>query len=90
MRYQFPRIEVKPTVPNLAMEIEKLSDELDEVVEAYASGDMRATAEEVVDLYHACETALRIIEAVACVDITQVCYKVIQKNTRRGYYEKGE
>lgn len=88
MRYQFPRIEVKPTVTTLEAEIEKLSDELDEVVEAYADGDMRAVAEEVVDLYHACETALRILEEVACVDITQVCYRVIQKNTRRGYYTK--
>lgn len=70
-------------------QIEKLKEELAEVIEAHVEGQGRErVAEELVDLQMACETALAILGLSE--DLRQkIRRKVVLKNSLRGYYERG-
>lgn len=85
--FQFPKI----SNPNgLTSQLVKIETEADEAVDAYAAceGDLRV-AEELMDVIHAAETALRMLGFQPFV-LNAVKAGVIAKNENRGYYEGGE
>lgn len=80
----FPRTKFV-TSNGLHAQIAHISSEIAEVNDAFHNEPIERVAEELVDLYHSVETALRIIdERYVCLDA--VAEKVAEKNMRRGYY----
>lgn len=74
---------------NLDGQIEKLKEELAEVIEAHIEGQGKErVAEELADLQIACETALAII-GLSEEQRREIRCKVVTKNDMRGYYENG-
>lgn len=67
-------------------QIEKLREELAEVVEAWNEGQGRGRiAEELADLQQACETAMAML-GLSDIERQNVRKKVLLKNASRGYY----
>ncbi len=67
-------------------QIEKLREELAEVVEAWNEGQGRGRiAEELADLQQACETAMAML-GLSEDERSKVRKKVLLKNASRGYY----
>ncbi len=67
-------------------QIEKLREELAEVVEAWNDGQGKGRiAEELADLQQACETAMAML-GLSEVERQNVRKKVLLKNASRGYY----
>lgn len=67
-------------------QIEKLKEEIAEVVEAWNDGQGRGRiAEELADLQQACETAMAML-GLSEVERQNVRKKVLLKNASRGYY----
>lgn len=67
-------------------QIEKLREELTEVIEAWNEGQGRGrVAEELADLQQACETAMAML-GLSEVERQNVRKKVLLKNASRGYY----
>lgn len=67
-------------------QIEKLREELAEVVEAWNEGQGRGRiAEELADLQQACETAMAML-GLSELERQNVRKKVLLKNASRGYY----
>lgn len=67
-------------------QIEKLREELTEVVEAWNEGQGRGhIAEELADLQQACETAMAML-GLSELERQNVRKKVLLKNASRGYY----
>lgn len=83
MRYNFPPIKGIENIP-LSKQLQKIAEECQELVEAKTELEQ---LEELLDLLHAVETALRIFEQFANVD--QMIELVIEKNKERGYYDDG-
>ena len=85
--YQFPKI----SNPNgLTNQLVKIETEAAEAVDAYAAceGDVRV-AEELMDVIHAAETALRMLGFQPLV-VDAIKEGVILKNKARGYYGGAE
>lgn len=82
--YQFPKI-CNPS--GLTSQLVKIESEAAEAVDAYAAceGDLRV-AEELMDVIHAAETALRMLGIQPFV-LNAVKAGVISKNEERGYYD---
>lgn len=85
--WQFPPI-AEP--PNLILQIGRVRGEAMEVVKAKLDheGDERI-AEELMDVIHAAETALRLLPFNE-LELDRVKRYVIAKNDKRGYYGGGE
>jgi len=67
-------------------QIEKLREELTEVIEAWNEGQGRGRiAEELADLQQACETAMAML-GLSEDERSKVRKKVLLKNASRGYY----
>ena len=67
-------------------QIEKLREELAEVVEAWNEGQGKGRiAEELADLQQACETAMAML-GLSDIERQNVRKKVLLKNASRGYY----
>lgn len=67
-------------------QIEKLREELAEVIEAWNEGQGRGRiAEELADLQQACETAMAML-GLSELERQNVRKKVLLKNASRGYY----
>jgi predicted house-cleaning noncanonical NTP pyrophosphatase (MazG superfamily) len=67
-------------------QIEKLKEEIAEVVEAWNDGQGRGRiAEELADLQQACETAMAML-GLSEDERSKVRKKVLLKNASRGYY----
>lgn len=49
-------------------------------------GDIMPFALETMDIYHSCETQLRILEEKHGVNIKELMMAVYEKNEKRGYY----
>ena len=82
--------ELKPAIRFLKQPEKKLLDkiveEVDEVLEAYNDGESkRRIAEEVADVQEACETYLAKL-GYSAAERKQVRLQVIDKNGKRGYY----
>ena len=86
-QWQFPPIADLPT---FRVQLSKVHEEFNEVMDAYFSEETpERLAEELMDLNHANEQALRKLEAMG-VDLDAVKRGVIEKNDARGYYGEGE
>ena len=87
LRESEPRPAVKFIHDGLPVQLKKLKEEYDEVVQAYEVGESRdRLTEELADVQMVCETIM------ATVGLTknqrrQVRRLVIKKNIARGYYE---
>ena len=81
--YQFPKIS---NSSGITSQLVKIETEADEAVDAYAAceGDLRV-AEELMDVIHSAETALRMLDMSPFV-LNAVKAGVISKNEERGYY----
>lgn len=84
INFSFPRTSFTDS-NGLYEQITHICSEVSEVNEAYLNEAIERVAEELVDLYHSVETALRIIDE-NYISIDAVGEKVINKNLRRGYY----
>lgn len=89
--YNFPEFAHKPFY--LDYQIAKIESEVSEVNVAlkdliFSDGPMRvrALASEIMDVIHACETALRMVNDSYEVDLAEVREMTIEKNRVRGYY----
>ncbi|ADQ06490.1 conserved hypothetical protein [Caldicellulosiruptor hydrothermalis 108] len=81
MHYNFPEIKEKPA--SLIQQLNKIVEEAAEVIKAR---DDIERLYEVLDLMHACETYVRIMEAKGVV-IDKFVKLIIKKNKERGYYD---
>lgn len=84
--WQFPPI-AEP--PSLLMQIGRIRSEVREVANAKLDGEgNERIAEELMDVIHAAETALRLLPFDE-LELDRIKRGVVEKNDRRGYYEKG-
>lgn len=83
VNFTFPRtIHVdQPLIDQL----QHVKSELDETMQAYLNEPIERVAEELVDLYHSVETALRIIDE-RYIPVKVTVALVEKKNRERGYY----
>ena len=84
-RYQFPPIIIKPE--SFSAQLGHIEGELREVRAAHKENDMVAIVEELMDVIHAAETALRMLD-VAPLTLNRTKEKVVAKNLDRNYYGK--
>lgn len=80
MEFTFPKIAKKLTIQR---QLEKILEELEEVREAKTAKDID---EEIIDLYHAVETLVRIRFQARPLRLRKIINFVIRKNLKRGYY----
>lgn len=88
--WRFPEIADKPSAKAQAV---KIAEELDEVQEALFDGHPAIAAVEAMDVIHAAETLLRILDTSEPDVAPDAAYRiVVRKNGVRGYYgeEDGE
>lgn len=67
-------------------QIDHTYSEVCEALEAALTPEVGHTAEEIFDIIHSAETALRIMQESHGVDLTAAYLRVIEKNRERGYY----
>lgn len=85
-QYQFPSIAEPEELPK---QLQHVKSEVDEAIEAYYEEKSPWTiATELMDVIHAAETALRLLEAEG-MDLDAIKRGVVEKNQRRFYYKKG-
>ncbi len=70
----------------IVTQIVHIASELKEVQTAMHLPDTFHLAEEIADLAHSCETALRILDEKYGIDLAEVKRFVANKNAERGYY----
>ena len=86
-QWQFPPLA---NIPSFRVQLSKVHEEFNEVTDAYFSEETpERIAEELMDLDHSVEQALRKLERIG-VDLNAVKRGVIEKNDARGYYGGGE
>ena len=84
--YRFPRTRFVDQ-NSLAQQIDHIGGEVDEAILAHISGEgLQRVAEELVDVIHSAETALRIIQEKGGVSVTDIPLQVSSKNHLRDYY----
>lgn len=83
MQYNFPPLKNYDDIP-LSTQLSKIREELEELERA--DTDFQR-ALEALDLLHAIETYLRILELF--IDVDDIKEYVIKKNQDRGYYDDG-
>lgn len=64
--------------------------ELTEAQKAYECEGHQRTAEELMDVLHAAETALRMLAATYVIDLDATRKRVIKGNQTKGYYQPGD
>lgn len=78
---------VLPAFPVLPVQLKKLKEEYDEVVQAYEMGESRdRLTEELADVQMVCETIMATVGLTAS-QRRRIRRLVIKKNMARGYYE---
>jgi NTP pyrophosphatase (non-canonical NTP hydrolase) len=82
---RFPRTKFVDSNP-LVTQIQHVSSEVHEAYNAGCDESLERTAEELFDVIHSAETALRILQERHGVDIEAVGRQVVDKNRERGYY----
>jgi NTP pyrophosphatase (non-canonical NTP hydrolase) len=83
--YQFPRTKFVDE-NGIVGQLLHVASECMEATEAAQQTDIDHTAEEVMDILHSCETALRILQEKYGVNINKVARAVQRKNYARRYY----
>jgi hypothetical protein len=84
MSFTYPKTTF--TKNTLADQLAHIQSEVREVQGAYHEPDITRLAEELCDLIHSAETALRILHDRYYVSIPVIQAYVIEKNRTRGYY----
>lgn len=87
MIYIFPKIE-STNEGSLFNQIDKIKEEVKEFETAFYSDKIERVTEEAVDILHAVETLLRMLEIKYDADIPAAIAAVQIKNRDRGYYSK--
>lgn len=85
MNFNFPRAKFVDE-NGLVSQILHMSTEQTEIEQVMLTPDLEHTAEEIMDKYHSCETALRILEEKHGVNLNKLQQQVERKNHSRGYY----
>lgn len=88
MVFMFPEYKAEPTCLAISREYQKVAEEAIEALNAWADDEsIEGCAMELFDVIHACETCLRMLDRkFPELDLDVACAKVIEKNSRRGYY----
>ena len=89
-RYQFPPIAGWDKIP-FKEQLGKIREEVQEVADCYEEGyTLNSMETELMDVIHAAETALRIMNGCSAPDrfLTNVKTSLVEKNLKRDYYGK--
>ena len=85
MRYNFPALKGLEKL-TVGQQLQKIEEEVKELErELQRAESFRYIAVEALNIIHACETLLRMLEDVT--DIRAAYSYVIKKNRERGYYD---
>lgn len=86
MTFHFPPTTFSQTL-TLSEQDRQIESEFNEMITARDMESINREAEETMDLYHACETKLRIFERVFGASwVHDLFTRCRQKNGERGYY----
>ncbi len=85
--YRFPELARMPAIPDQTV---KVVEEAVETQVAVFEWTFEAAAVEAMDVIHAAETLLRLLEEKFGVDLDEAYAAVVAKNGARGYYDKEE
>lgn len=85
MNFTFPRTKFVE-LNGITSQILKIKDEVAEAFESALTPDIEHTAEEVFDIYQACETALYILHEKYNINLHEIRSRMERKNMLRGYY----
>ncbi|PWT78602.1 MAG: hypothetical protein C5B59_01415 [Bacteroidetes bacterium] len=85
MIFNFPRTRFVEE-NGLVAQILHMGSELAETETAMLTPDIDHTVEEIMDLHHSCETALRIAQEKHGINLNELRCRVERKNFDRGYY----
>lgn len=88
MWWRFPKT-IFTDSNNPEQQLDHIRSEHKEMWMAYMDGETGQLCEEIFDLIHSCETALRIIKReFPAIDLPSAMQAVIEKNKTRRYYER--
>ena len=85
MTFTFPRT-IFVNKNGLVTQVRHMASEQAEIEASMLTPDIQHTAEEMMDLYHSCETGLRILQEKYGINLIQLRRDVERKNTIRQYY----
>jgi hypothetical protein len=85
MIFNFPRTRFVDE-NGIVCQVLHMASEQKEIEEVMLTPDLSHTAEEIMDKFHSCETALRILQEKYGVNLSRLRRDVEQKNALRGYY----
>jgi hypothetical protein len=87
MIFNFPRTKFVD-LNGLVNQVLHMGTEQAEIEEVMLTPDIAHTALEIMDKYHSCETALRILQEKYGINLAELRRDVERKNALRGYYEQ--
>jgi len=85
MHYQFPPVRWADTNTPY-QQLEHIREEHGEAWQAMLKGHLGDVDDEVMDLYHSCETYFRVRERMG-IDVDAVLKRTQDKNHDRGHYD---
>lgn len=87
--FNFPRHRMahKGGWREINLQLAKMGEELSECIEAASRRDARHLTMEIMDVIHAAETALIVVNGPDEGYLSSVKADVIRKNEERGYYD---
>lgn len=85
MLYHFPRTRFVDE-NGIYSQVAHINTEATEAAAELGNADIRFVAREIMDVYHSCETAFRILEEKYNLDIRKIMHETADKNHQRGYY----
>lgn len=85
MNYMFPATKWAKKITNLTAQANAIAEEFGEFFDECRGSEEETV--ELLDVIHACETYLRILEARGC-DVNKAYARVVVKNADRGYYNE--
>lgn len=88
MNFNFPRTRFVDD-NGIVGQVLHMATEQEEIERAMLTPDIDHTAEEVMDKYHSCETALRILQEKYGINLNDLRRRVERKNQERKYYAPG-
>lgn len=87
MQFNFPRT-IFVDQNGLVGQVLHMATEQEEIEQVMLTPDIQHTAEEVMDKYHSCETALRILQEKYGINLNDLRRRVVRKNYARNYYSE--
>ena len=85
MLYHFPRTRFVDE-NSIYDQVRHIMQETAEAEQEFDNPSCHLLAQEIMDIYHSAETALRILKEKHGVDIHELMMAVYEKNNKRGYY----